>query len=209
MGFFEQPPPAEPPEEPPQPEWIGPPEGTLGGVVPVQLALAATDRVLLAVTDVAVYPNGVSLRGFLRQAEGRSMPPIHPFFEAGEDPRTMLRVGALFPDGRRAVSPGGAFPEGDPDPSAPVLVPRGGGGGTRTFVQEWWLWPAPPPGPLVLVTEWPARGVPEARATIEGDLIEEARGRILEVWPSTGPASGGRSGTFLVSLPAREEPPAP
>ena len=99
MGFFEQPPPAEPPEEPPQPEWIGPPEGTLGGVVPVQLALAATDRVLLAVTDVAVYPNGVSLRGFLRQAEGRSMPPIHPFFEAGEDPRTMLGSGRSSPTG--------------------------------------------------------------------------------------------------------------
>lgn len=71
------------------------------------------------------------------------------------------------------------------------------------------MWPAVPPGPLVLVTEWPAQDVPESRATIESDLIQEARGRILGVWPSTGPGPGGRSGTFHVSLPAREEPPAP
>lgn len=54
----------------------------------------------------------------------------------------------------------------------------------------WWLWPSPPPGPLVVVAEWPAHGVADSRATVAADLIEDARSRIPEVWPS-GPAGSG------------------
>lgn len=209
MGFFEPPPPAEPPEEPPQPEWSGPPEGTLGGVVPLQLAVAATDRVLLAVTDIAVYPNGVgfTLRGFVRDREERSWPFMA--LDGREDPQTMLRLGVLYPDGRRADNLGLGFPACDPDPAVPILLSPGGGGGCRSFTQEWWVWPAPPPGPLVVVVEWPAQDVPESRAAIGGALIDEARGRIREVWPSRSPARGGRWSTFTVTEPPAEEPPAP
>jgi hypothetical protein len=191
MGFFDPIPPAEPLVEQPQPEWSGPPEGVLGGVLALQLALARTDRVLLAATDIAVYPNGLefSIRGLLR--DGPQPGEYRPFLLHEEDPRTMLRVGALYPDGRRASNVGrAALPEGDGEPTGPILWARGGGGGERSFNQGWWLWPLPPPGPLVLVVEWPAYEVPESRATIDAGLIEDARSRIQEVWPSS-PAAGG------------------
>ncbi|MGH2686811.1 MAG: hypothetical protein ACRDJP_15200, partial [Actinomycetota bacterium] len=62
--FGSPPPPPEPePEEeesPPKP-WYGPPENVLGGTVALDLVLATTDEVAVAITSVTAYPEGVSL----------------------------------------------------------------------------------------------------------------------------------------------------
>ena len=68
----------------------------------------------------------------------------------------------------------------------------GGGGDGRTWHHDHWLWPPPPPGDLEIVVAWPARGIPETRARLAGELIEEARGRIIEAWPgSRAPRASG------------------
>ena len=58
--FFEPPPP--PPRREPRelslPPWIRPPSGTVPGVVPLELALARTDRFAVFVTRLAAYPEG-------------------------------------------------------------------------------------------------------------------------------------------------------
>jgi hypothetical protein len=58
--FFSPPPP--PPQEEPQryrtPEWMSAPNGTLPGVVALELVLARNDRVAVCVTRLAAYPTG-------------------------------------------------------------------------------------------------------------------------------------------------------
>lgn len=208
MSFFDPLPEPEPYEEVPQPEWMGPPEGVLGGLLALQAVLARTDDVLLAVSHIAVYPNGltIEMHGLLREEAGRR----RGLLSDEPDPDTALRFGVLLADGRRAASTGRSWPESDDEPG-PVLMERGGGGSDRSFRRGWWLWPAPPAGPLVLVAEWPARSVPESRVTIEARALEDARSRILEVWPS-GPSRTGTSGAVVLGgrvpdPPAGSSPP--
>jgi hypothetical protein len=50
----------EPPEPPPepQPDWFGPPTGTLPGVAPLELVLARSDLAAVCITRISAYPNG-------------------------------------------------------------------------------------------------------------------------------------------------------
>ncbi len=50
-----------------------------------------------------------------------------------------------------------------------------------------WLWPLPPPGPLTFVCAWPAEGVEETHAQIDGAEILAASARAVELWPDDRP----------------------
>jgi hypothetical protein len=44
----------------------------------------------------------------------------------------------------------------------------------------------PPAGPLEFVCEWPAFGVAESRAGIDGQLVLDAARRSIRLWPENG-----------------------
>jgi hypothetical protein len=70
------------------------------------------------------------------------------------------------------------------EPDQPMLYQGGGGGGDDGYRLYHWLWGLPPPGPLDLVCEWPARQIPESQTEIDAGLILEAAGRAVPVWPA-------------------------
>ena len=41
-----------------EPRWVGPPRGTLPGVVAIALVLARTDKVAVCLSHIAAYPAG-------------------------------------------------------------------------------------------------------------------------------------------------------
>jgi hypothetical protein len=47
-----------------------------------------------------------------------------------------------------------------------------------------WVWPLPPPGPLVFACEWAAFGIPEARASTDAQPILDAAQHSVRLWPS-------------------------
>jgi hypothetical protein len=65
MEFFDPPPPPPPPPQQPRryrmPEWLGPPENLVPGVVAVELLLVGTDRVCVWLGAIDAYPTGVML----------------------------------------------------------------------------------------------------------------------------------------------------
>lgn len=75
----------------------------------------------------------------------------------------------------------------DGPPTAPVLIARGGYGGSGCWRQDFWLWPLPSAGPLALVMEWPAEGVPETRVELSADDLGAAAERAIELWPDDRP----------------------
>jgi hypothetical protein len=171
------------PEEAPQPEWIGPPDGVVGGVVAAQLVLFSSPELVLAATHFAVFPNGLTfeIQAAWRQPGLRR--ELHPFGFEHEPGSEALRVGVLFPDGRRARSTA-PFPDEDgPSPARPLLIARGGGGGERSWRQDYWVWPRIPAGDLGIVIEWPARAIAETHVALASEALAEARERILVLWP--------------------------
>src|SRR5579884_2314559 len=146
---------------------------TVPGVVPLELALARTDRFAVFVTSLNAYPEGFEfdLVAVAAPSEGDEElldpmlfgPPRHRLRPGVEGiPDDVLRIGVQFSDGRKATNTGG-FPHFPPDfenpPDAPVMRGGGGGGGDRRWHQSEWVWPLPPPGPLAFVCQWPAAGI--------------------------------------------------
>jgi hypothetical protein len=103
-----------------------------------------------------------------------------------------LRLGVAFADGRRCVArsmPLGAPPEPEGDAEREILLwtRDPGAGGGRVQRVSYLLWPLPPAGPLTLTFVWPARGVGEVTAEVDGGRLREAAARVVELWPDERP----------------------
>jgi hypothetical protein len=99
IGLFESPPfPPVPPAPQPyrMPEWTGPPEHVVPGVVALELLLVNMGRHAVWISQAEVYPTGVSLRVDLH---GRD--PAPPGLESGVG---TWRFGVQFSDGRKATT---------------------------------------------------------------------------------------------------------
>jgi hypothetical protein len=195
-GFFKPPPNPWPKEAEPVnlPPWTGRPQGPPLGVVVSELLVARSAQATVCVGYIDAYPEGfeleirasssVAYRELGREGD-RSGPDVFgrhwPMVGERRDvlPPQLLRIGVQFADGRTATNIGGH----DRPVGGPVMRPlRGGGsgGGNKSrFHQGYWISPLPPPGPVGLVCEWPAVGIPIARQEIDAQLIldaaEEAR----------------------------------
>ena len=98
-------------------------------------------------------------------------------------PAELLRVGVQFADGRTVTSIGGH----DRPVEGPVMWPlRGGarGGGPESyFHQGYWISPLPASGPVSVVCEWPAVGIPLVRYDIDARLIVDGAERARAIFP--------------------------
>jgi hypothetical protein len=215
MSFFEPPPFSEPEEEFRQPVWVGPPDNEVGVAVPLNLLLARSDAVAVALLSATVFSTGVELAGMVRTRD--QVDGLHDAFvmhrrrqSAQLDPE-LFRFGVEFADGRKATNLGYPFQrqQEDVDPSRPVLVPRGSSGGGRSWQMNWWLWPLPPPGPLAVVCEWPAQKIPLTRHELDSSPLLEAATEVEPLWPNGEPSGGSGSSLQIISSPAPQpdQPP--
>jgi hypothetical protein len=205
--FFEPPPPPPEPQEHRHPEWFGPPENVLAVVVPLELELARTADLVLAVRGVDVYPSGALFHVPLLLREQVSDPmefmPFHPRHGREGD---FLKLGVQYADGAKATNLGMPFFPRDPEerPRGPILMPRGGGGGGRSWDVSFWLWPLPKEDPFALVIEWPARQLPLSRFDVPVAPLVEAATRCEELWPEgAGGGSGGAGGMTQLMIRSR------
>jgi hypothetical protein len=215
-GFFEPPPP--PPEPEPrheQPVWIGPPRGTLPGVVALELLLARSEKAAVYISRLGGYPTGFEFDVVSLTAPGidEELDPMmfgphrhrrHGAAAPGELPPEMLRIGIEFSDGSRVTNVAGFPHRPDEAPAGPVMIAHGGGGGGGEWRQSQWVWPLPPAGRLSFVCEWPAVGIELTRAEIEGQLILDAAARAQTIF-TRPPGSGGASS--MVRRVAVTKPP--
>ncbi|MEV6305432.1 hypothetical protein AB0M02_38880 [Actinoplanes sp. NPDC051861] len=207
MNFFDRFPPPRTPEPAPahtRPRWMKP-ETTLGAAVPAEVLLARSETTAVGLGGIIAYPNGfcLTLTMLMREEDRRGRLfhlAFHPELLDEESPGPeFLRLGVQFADGSAAAnfgdhpfdSPSGFpsdFPSDFPEEerTGPILTRDGGGGGGRRYDMSYWVWPLPPAGPVTFVCQWPAHGITEATAEVDGQLIRDAAARAVELWPTEG-----------------------
>jgi len=114
-------------------------------------------------------------------------------FEDEELPDALLRIGLELADGHRVSNLGGwrahrKLMSPDAEPDGPVLLPRGGGGGSSTrgkvtMKPGYWLWPLPPPGQLRISCEWPLVDIAMTTVEIDADVLLDAASCARSLWP--------------------------
>jgi hypothetical protein len=183
-----------------RPVWSGPLDNELGVAVPLQLEVARTERVALAVVGVVAFSRGFSFRFTIRRrVDGDAHDyPFHHFHHPAGMESDALKFGIEFADGSKATTLGrppskNAFDE----TQGPVLSPGGGGGGPRSYDVSMWVWPLPPAGPLAFVCEWIAAGVVLTRHEIEAQAILDAAVRSEPLWPDDDDGEGGNASTVV------------
>jgi hypothetical protein len=158
----------------------------------MRAVLAFGSGVAIALTDCVVFSTGFELGLTVKGKE----PIDHLDMGYGPPPRPgkplpegLLRFGVRYADGRKGTTLGlhpgqvamafyKARQEGrEPEvPAGPILMPRGGGGGGRTYNQRYWIWPLPPDGKLTIACEWPAKGVALTMHALDaGEILRAAR----------------------------------
>ena len=188
MGFFDDLP-ADEPEPPRRHHPWEPPEAEFAGVVPAgALLLGRTEQAATAITALTAFSNGFEIYLTTRFRPGpgddgpRGRGAAHRSF----------RFGMQLPDGTKVI--GGHGPRGpralerEEEPAGPVLMQFMGGGGPHSQFGRWWAWPLPPTGTLEFVCEWPAFGITETRTALDAQLILDAAGRSVQLWPEPGAA---------------------
>ncbi|MCP3992625.1 MAG: hypothetical protein GY724_26375 [Actinomycetia bacterium] len=196
------------PEEPwVQPEWLGPSEKILGGVVPIRTSLFHNDRLAIWLDRILIYPTGlmVSLELYMpgNDIDGRKVSGAFPWalvdFEdnpqmrreqsiASED---YFRFGIRYGDGRAAMTTTREegensycrYLESPPDTDGLVIIPSyGSGGGGRCSISLW-AWPGPNNESVELLAQWPAAHVPDVSVTVPADVITRGMSDIVDLWP--------------------------
>ena len=189
MAFFE-PLPEEPQRPTPAPAprlvppWKGPPHDVLPGVVALELSLVRSDRQQIWIGSVEAYPVGLALTVLMA---GRRPAP-----EGVESGRGTWRFGVQFSDGRKATADGiggglrasRALLASEVPPDGPILRAGGGSGSRQAFRQQYWLWPLPPAGDVLLACEWPDLNIPFSTATVGSAPLLEAAARARPMWPA-------------------------
>jgi hypothetical protein len=182
---------------PPRPPWSGPPESELGVAVPVRTVIAATAKLVVALTDCAAYTSGFEFTIAVRSQDDMSPHALGfgpgPPWERSDD--GLLEIGVTFADGREGSGSGhapsqrimdyySAASEGrDPElPPGPVVMQGSGSAGGRRADFRYWVWPLPPEGPLTIWCRWPAADVPLARHELDGGAIRRAGAGSQDLW---------------------------
>ncbi len=193
-SFFAPPPSPWPEQAAPRnaPPWTGRPQGETPAAAVGELRLARSARAEIRVAYIDAYPEGFELEvtartdiayDELRREGDRLGPDVFgghwPLSGERRDvlPPQLLRVGVRFADGRVATNIGGH----DRPLAGPTISSLRGGGtgrpGESHFHQGYWVSPLPPPGPVELVCEWPAAGIPVTRREVDSRALREAAER--------------------------------
>lgn len=168
---------------------MGPPDGVVPGIAPIELVIASNDRAAVYVGRCSAYPTGFELEvRVLLAGEAQDLDPSlngphhRPGRGSGSNYEEMLKFGVQFSDGRRATN---VHLRGHSrqEPREPVLWSMGGGGGGGRWRQDFWMWPLPPAGPIAFVCEWPEVGIALSRAEADAQQLLDAAARAVAVFP--------------------------
>ncbi|WP_149562926.1 ankyrin repeat domain-containing protein [Streptomyces cacaoi] len=178
---------------PPGPDFPGedrPPEDWyLPTVLPGRTEVGAGPHTRVMLTGMSVWPDAVTLHlvAFRRRASTGGWYPRDPERDADG-----LHVGLLLADGRRVTTL-----DGDPWPvmhggrrRTYTLTGQGGARSAHREELDLLLSALPPLGPLTLVVEWPAQGVPETSTALDAHALRAAAHDALAIWPDLAPPPG-------------------
>ena len=149
--------------------WLGPPRGLAGTVVATPVMVARSALAEITIVAVRGYPDGVEFE-VEASASSPDKPPHELFADSmaqppagNRPPDVVLRFGVRLADGTAATTLANPVaPLSRPDQHVLWHHSDSGyriAGNTMTTRVRLWLWPLPPPGPMIFATEWPAFGV--------------------------------------------------
>ncbi len=164
------------------PEWAAPPQ-MIGGHVTGPALVGRSDQAVVALRQVLAFPSGVEA-----ELEGHYRGPIEEPNWHDATGRGQLRFWVRFPDGREAAQGDKVGARNGRGPVLAVINYESGSAPGREGHEDvrvrLWIWPLPPPGPLVLSCSWPGHSFDDVSLVLDGGAIHTAAAQARQLWPS-------------------------
>ena len=144
--------------------------------------LARTPEVVVAVRGITAYSDGLHFAVVVIFADqARSEDLAYSLQEYSRSPGR-FRFGIAFSDGRTATSGQRDSPDVEQPGGSAQLKLLGSGQQGLMWNGEYWLWPLPSDGPLVVGCRWPDRGISETLVQIDPTPLLAAADASSSVW---------------------------
>jgi hypothetical protein len=163
----------------------GPPSDEVGVLALSSFVLVRTAEVVVAVRGITAYSDGLHLAVVvLFSDEARAEDLDYSLQEYSRSPGR-FRFGIAFADGRSATSGQRNAPDVQRDADQPQLTLLTATSQQLMWSGDYWLWPLPPPGPLVVGCRWGDRGIPETLVQLDPAPLHAAAATSKSVWVET------------------------
>lgn len=160
----------------------GPPGDEVGVLALSSFLLARTNEVVVAVRGITAYSDGLRLDAVVIFAdEARSEDLAYSLQEYSRS-HGRFRIGLAFSDGRVATSGQRDSPDVEKAGGPAQLKLLSSSNDSLLWSGEYWLWPLPSSGPLVVGCRWPDRGIPETLVEIDPAPLLSAAAASRSVW---------------------------
>jgi hypothetical protein len=159
----------------------GPPGDEIGMLALASFLLARTPEAVVAVRGITAYSDGLHIAVVVMFADqARSEDLAYSLQEYSRSPGR-FRFGLAFSDGRTATSGQRDAPDVEHSATAQIKL-LGSAHSGLMWNGEYWLWPLPSPGPLIVGCRWPDRGIPETLVQIDPTPLLTAAAASRSVW---------------------------
>lgn len=159
----------------------GPPADEVGMLALSSFVLARTPEVVVAVRGMTSYSDGLHVAVVVIFADhARAEDLAYSLQEYSRSPGR-FRVGLAFSDGRKATSGQRDAPDVEEHANVQLKLLTSSQQGLQ-WTGEYWLWPLPSAGPLIVGCRWPDRGIPETLVQIDPAPLLTAAASSRSVW---------------------------
>lgn len=167
-----------------RPPHAGPAQDEVGQPALVSVVLARSTDVVVALRGITAFSDGLLLHVVVLFADEQRREELDwSLREYGRSPGR-FRFGAAFPDGTQVATGNGDAPPLETTADAPVLILQSSTAGSLRWEGDFWLWPLPTEGQLVVGCRWPDRGIAESLVTIDTAPLLAAAATCGPVWTS-------------------------
>jgi hypothetical protein len=160
----------------------GPAQDEIGTLAMSGFVLARSNDVTVAIGGISAYSDGLLIHVVVLFADEQKREQLDwSLQEYGRSPGR-FRLGVVLPNGARATTGSGDAPPLESPTEGAVLTLQRSAAGVLRWEGDYWLWPLPTPGSLVLGCRWRDRAIDETLVSLETEGLLAAAESSRPVW---------------------------
>ena len=161
----------------------GPALDEVGVLAMSSFVLARSTDVSVAVRGITAHSDGVLLHVVVLFADEQRREQLDWSLQEYSRSPGRFRLGVELPDGVRATTGAGdAPPPASPSAGALLTLLHSVSSGPLRWQGDYWLWPLPGEGSMVVGCSWPDRGIGESLVAIDTASLRAAAEKCGPVW---------------------------
>ena len=160
----------------------GPSQDEVGVLAMSSFSLVRSSEVAVAVQGITAYSDGLVLHVAVLFADEQKRESLDWSLQEYSRSPGRFRLGVQSALGVRTTTGTGDAPPLETSGATSVLILQGSIAGSLRWIGDYWLWPLPDAGDLVVGVRWPDRGIEESLVLVDTAPLLAAAATSRPVW---------------------------